>query len=229
MAEFRRRPVRRPDRRSWLTATLAAFGILLVIATLKPWEDRAVGRAESPAPVSPSRQTSAPTERTPRFAYDPRLFGIREPDPAWELWPAGYVVEFGISGPLPVHGQDGAPSQGPPSSASLDPFEPADGPFVVDLGPADHLVALGINTPEDVRVERIELWRLTDQSCCFEAVQILRLPTLWDSPHFLVVAVADAAQPHVAGKWAPGRYRLELTTVTGEERVLQLRVAQPVG
>jgi hypothetical protein len=235
MAEFRRRPVRRPDRRSWLTTTLATLGIVLAIAILKPWEDRAAGAdaaAASPAASSPARQAAVPTPRTPRFGYDPRLFGIREPDPAWELWPAGYVVEFGIAGPVPVLGQDDpAPSELPLPGASIAPGgagAPADEPYVVELGPADHLVALGINTPADIRVERIALWRLTDRSCCPEAVEILRLPTLWDSRHFLVVGVADADQPHVAGRWTPGRYRLELTTVTGDERVVLMSVAEPV-
>jgi hypothetical protein len=243
MADLQRVPVNRPLPKSWLPTLLSALGFLVALAIVKPWEDRSAPSVASTSIVSPAPPSAVPTPRVVRSAYDPRLFGFREPDPAWELWPAGYVVEFGIAGPLPVGGQGAASASPmptdapePPVGASPDaPPEPgaSAGPaadaHVVDLGPTDHLVALGINTPADVRVERIALWLSTGAPCCPEAVPILRLPTLWDSRHFLVIGVADVAQPHLPGDWAPGEYRLALTTVTGDVRSVRFRVAAPVG
>jgi hypothetical protein len=241
MADLQRVPIDRPLPTSWLPTLLSVSGILLALAIVKPWADRSAPSVASSPAASHAAPRAVPTSRVARSAYDPRLFGIREPDPAWELWPAGYVVEFGIAGPLPVGGQGAAASpaatdtQEPPPGASPvaspEPgasVGPATDAHIVDLGPTDHLVALGINTPADVRVERIALWLLTGAPCCPDAVSILRLPTLWDSRHFLVIGVADAAQPHVPGDWAPGEYRLDLTTVTGDVRSVRFRVAAPV-
>jgi hypothetical protein len=243
MAEFQRVPLRPRQSRNWLPTVGLAFAVFLALAIVKPWEIDRPGAADaSPAPTFFVR----PTERTGPRAYDPILFGGREPDPAWELWPAGYVVQFGLAGPVKVHGQDGAspapggsaaasspaapdgsglPVGSAPSSAA--PTAPPLEPGVVDLGTADHLVALGINTPLDVRVVVVRLFSVTGIRT--DEVLVVRLPTLWESTHFIVIAPADPAQPGQPVPWEPGLYRLELTTALGDVRVVDLRVGPPTG
>jgi hypothetical protein len=243
MADLQRVPVDRPLPRSWLPTLLSALALVIALAVVKPWGDRSGIAPAGTARASPQLSSAEPTRLAPRSEYDPRLFGSREPDPAWELWPAGYVVEFGLAGPLPVHGQDGpSPGTSPKTSAEPKPgasaAPPASPPgpsagsaineHVVDLGPTDHLIALGINTPADVRVETIWLWFYTGPDCCLESVAILRLPTSWESRHFSVIAVADPAHPDQPGDWPPGEYRLDLVTIGAEVRSVRLRVSPPV-
>jgi hypothetical protein len=247
MAQFQPIPVDRQPPRSWLSTLGAVAAVVLALAVIKPWGDPG-----SPAPTAgatANRSARPPaTVRPERTEYDPRLFGIREPEPAWELWPAGYVVEFGIAGPLRVDGQDkpagseeppasegpsatGVPGPGPGATSGPEPTTAAPDPaaaLVVDLGPADHLVALGINTPLDVRVAEIFLWMQQGEGCCSEPVRIVRLPTLWDSRHFLVIGIEDPERPGDTGPWPPAEYRLDLVTTVGETRSVRLRVSPPV-
>src|SRR5215211_5426556 len=102
MAEFERVPLRPRPNRNWLPTVGLAFGAFLIVAILKPWD---LGRtATAGDATSGPTYFVRPTERTGPRPYDPQLFSGREPDPAWELWPAGYVVQFGLAGPLKVHG-----------------------------------------------------------------------------------------------------------------------------
>ena len=160
MAEFQPVPISRPPLRSWLPALGSSLAIILALAIVKPWD--ALGPGEGAVPLA-SASTGPAAVRSPepqreRDIYDPRLFGNYEPEPAWELWPAGYVVEFGIAGPVDVRGQESAgPSAGPASASPAAPAPASDPPLpgfvpVVDLGPSDHLIALGVNTPAAVRV-----------------------------------------------------------------------------
>lgn len=242
MAEFQPVPIGRPPPRSWLPVVGSILAIILALAIVKPWQGSGVG---DPAAVRPPASVSAaairtPTPRPERDTYDPRLFGNREPDPAWELWPAGYVVEFGIAGPVDVLGQESAvpsaggtagatPAAGSPQSSPPPPAvaTPA-GEHVVDLGPSDHLIALGINTPADVRVAEITLWKQAGALCCGQEIPIVRLPTLWESLHFLVIGIADPDLPGETGPWLAGEYRLDLLMVGGETRSIRLRVSAPV-
>ena len=245
MAEFERVPLRpRPDR-NWLPGIGMAFAAFLLIAIVKPWDlgRTATGAAATAGPTFFVR----PTERTGARPYDPQLFSGREPDPAWELWPAGYVVQFGLAGPVRVHDPSGSFPPGPtrappstdpapsaphdsdgtaaPSGAGPTPVAPLGG-GVVELGPADHLIALGINTPLEFRVETVALSRLEDAT--ITPIPIVRLPTLWESNHFTVIAPEDSGAAGQAAAWDPGLYRLELTTAFGEVRVLDLRVSPAI-
>jgi hypothetical protein len=238
MAEFERVPLRPRPSRNWLPTAGLAFTVFLAFAIVKPWESSPATTAADPT----ARPTFfiRPTARTGPLGYDPRLFGGREPDPAWELWPAGYVVQFGLAGPVKVHGQDGAsasPGAGAPEPEQSDaapgaspgaavPTIPPPGDGVVDLGPADHLIALGINTPLAVRVEEVRLSILEDDS--ITPIPLVRLPTLWESDHFIVVAPEDQAIPGQPAPWEPALYRLDLITAFGEVREIELRVMPPL-
>lgn len=245
MAEFQRVPLRpRPDR-NWLPRLGVALAAFLLVAIVKPWDLGGIGAAGE-ASAEPTFFVR-PTERTGPRPYDPQLFSGREPDPAWELWPAGYVVQFGLAGPVKVHGPDDAspapegtdaappPASGVPPASDAPGSEPTTAPPTsgptpqtplgegfVDLGPADHLIALGINTPLEFRVETVALSRLEDDS--ITPVAIVRLPTLWESTHFTVIAPEDPTAAGQAAVWEAGLYRLELTTAFGEVRIVDLRV-----
>jgi hypothetical protein len=248
MAEFERIPVRpRPNRR-WLPNAALAFAAFVVLMIVKPWDtpsSTAPGQAGAGGATPLPTFYIAPTARTGPRPYDPALFGGREPDPAWELWPAGYVVQFGLAGPVKVGGPAGgslAPSvsAGPDASPDASPLgSPAgestplpsgrpDAPAlpsdVIDLGPTDHLVALGINTPLDARIELVSLWRV-EAGGLPEPIGIVLLPTLWESRHFIVIAPEDPAAPGQATGWEPGVYRLDLTSATLETREVILRVS----
>ena len=247
MAEFERVPLRPRPKRDWLPGAVLGVTAFIGLAIVKPWD---FGRAQTGAGGTPPPTFFVrPTERTGARPYDPILFGFREPDPAWELWPAGYVVEFGMSGPVRVNGQAApspvpgdtptpeespapslASSQRPGPSGSPTPSAPVATPAVdaavIDLGTAAHLVALGINTPADVHVETVTLSLLTDDA--ITPIAIVRLPTFWESTHFLVIAPEDKALPGQAAPWEPGLYRLVLTGAFGEVRQIDLRVRPPL-
>jgi hypothetical protein len=218
-----------------LPALGSSLAIILALAVVKPWHALGPGEVAEP-PASASAGAAAartPAPQRERDIYDPRLFGSYEPTPAWELWPAGYVVEFGIAGPVDVHGQESAgPSAGPASASPAAPAPASDPPLpgfvpVVDLGPSDHLIALGVNTPAAVRVTEITLWMQAGATCCDQLVPIIRLPTLWESQHFHVIGIADPSRPGEAGPWLAGEYRLDLRTVDGVVRSVRLRLSAP--
>lgn len=246
MAEFQPAPIGRPPPSSWLPVLGSTIAIILTLAVVKPWDALGPGEPAAQRPSFSAWPAAAlpPTARPERDTYDPRLFGNYEPYPAWELWPAGYVVEFGIAGPVDVHGQESpAPPDGVASSAKPgSPMPPTGSPqqtttpappspgfeHVVDIGPADHLIALGINTPADVRVTQITLWMQAGDVCCDQLIPTIRLPTPWQSQHFHVIGIADRFRPGEAGPWLAGEYRLDLATVGGETRSVRLRVSPPV-
>lgn len=246
MAEFERVALRPRPKRDWLPGAGIIVAALIGLAILKPWGASGPGTSSADATRPPPTFFVRPTERTGPRPYDPILFGGREPDPAWELWPAGYVVEFGLAGPLEVRGQHGAsPAPGgsaapdrsaPPVAASPSP-KPGGSPAAsqpvptqavddgfVDLGTTNHLVALGINTPADVHVETVTLSRMAGDA--LTPVPVVRLTTYFESSHFIVIAPEDPAAPGQTIPWAPGLYRLELTTAFGEVREIDLRVRE---
>lgn len=252
MAEFERVPLRPRPNRNWLPSVGLGFAIFLALVIVKPWESPRTSSAGDPTP----RPTFfiRPTERIGPPDYNPILFGLKEPDPAWELWPAGYVVRFGIAGPVKVQGPDGA-SPAPGSSAgpaaSVEPgaseapgatAPPAPGaspvaptatsppaePGVIDLGPADHLVALGINMPLEFRVVTMDLEILRGEDCCLENVPFVHLPTLWESGHFVVIAPEDPSAKGQPVAWDTGEYALFLTAQDGELREIRF-VVRPTG
>lgn len=238
MAEVQRIPLGGPPAGSWLPGVATAVAIFLALAILKPWTPSAPSAAGASARPAPSRAPAA-TERTGPRGYDPRLFGGREPDPAWELWPAGYVVQFGMAGPVKVHGQDGAtPEPGASGDATPAPTAAPSGagataaplpPGVVDLGPADHLVALGINTPLDFRVATVDLQIFRGDDCCLEAVPIVHLPALWESVHFVIIAPEDPSAKGQPGAWDVGQYLLHLASTSGDAREVRFVVRPPLG
>lgn len=249
MADFHRVPVERPLPRNWLATLGWGLAIGIGVVVLKPWATGSEPQLSPGGSASVEATVPGSTPSGDRRRYDPRLFGGREPDPAWELWPAGYVVLFGMAGPVRVDasaapepsgsavptrepGASPGRSPGPSPGASMGagpsptPADPAD-VFVVDLGPTDHLIALGINHPSDVVILDVHLWGQDGDACCPLAVPILRLEPLWESHHFVVIGIEDPDEPGVDGPWPPGEYRLDLQLGGGEVRSVRLRVDPP--
>jgi hypothetical protein len=204
---------RKPDR--WLPASIAAVTFLVLIAIAKPW-----GRGDTPLVAFPSAAaTVAPTGqagRPPgRSRYNPALFGQDAPDPAWQLWPAGYVVDFGLAGPVTM-GTDGSPpAPSPRASPTLllrprpSPTPPPYGSAVpIRIGQADNLVVLGINSPDDVDVVQFRLSRFVGDKTV--VVPIVVLPTPWPVHYFHVIGMESPDASDVLGRWQAGVYRLEL-------------------
>src|SRR4051812_33283309 len=226
MSDLRRivPPGRKPDR--WLRASVGIVGLFVFLAIAKPWGSG--GPLPVPFPVATAQATSPPTSHgLTRGAYDPALFGQEVPDPAWQLWPAGYVVDFGLAGPVTIDppnpattpAASGAPAATPrPSPAS--PFASSE---PVRLGGADNLVVLGVNNPDDVHVDAIRLWRYDGQAIRRVPVSSLRSP--WPTPHFHVIGMPSNDTTDGLGPWQPGVYRLDLLTApTGAIRSIVLSV-----
>lgn len=216
MADLRRvAPLgRRPDR--WLPASVAAVSILILIAVAKPW-----GGPPVPLAVFPSVTPRPPEATRPpgRGRYDPALFGADAPDPAWQLWPAGYVVDFALAGPVPIEpsgsGRTASPEPAPSPLTSGPPTSPPPygSAIPIRIGQADNLVVLGINTPLDVDVVRIRLLRY--QGGKTVGVPVIPLRTPWPVSHFYVIGMESPDGTDLLGTWRPGFYRLDLVVADG--------------
>ena len=99
------RPVSKPpfllDGRGARVITVVVIAVL--IAVVKPWgvslpPHSAVLSSEGASPVATG--TPAPSldigDGVTR-PYDPLIFGDKELQPTWGLWPAGYLVTFGFA------------------------------------------------------------------------------------------------------------------------------------
>jgi hypothetical protein len=216
MADLKRvmPPGRKPDR--WLPASIAIITVVVLVAIAKPW-----GRGGPPLTAFPSASLASPaaSRLAGRGRYDPALFGQDAPDPAWQLWPAGYVVDFGLAGPVTMGaaGPSATPSapaaQGrtpTPSPSSSPPYGQAD---PIRIGQADNLVVLGINTPQDVDVVQFRLSRYDGTKPV--VVPIVVLATPWPVHYFHVIGIESPDSSDVLGRWRAGVYRLALIGADG--------------
>jgi hypothetical protein len=224
--------------------------VFLLLALIKPWgngEQTAVlppGFSSGP-PATPAAAAVAvaasPTPFDPFANYDHEIFGVYEPEPRWELWPAGYLVSFGyairiestpsgapssvstgVTTPAASAGPSVAPSSARPSASvapgvSATPPASASGAPVGDepLWPATIRITHG-NELAMIGVNMPLGYRVT-------GIGIVRttggadesLPVTTpasDWPsHFTVIALADANGGAALDHWPPGDYRLELT------------------
>jgi hypothetical protein len=211
MADLKRvmPPGRKPDR--WLPAWIATIIFIVLVAIAKPW-----GRGAAPLPAFPSASVATPaaSRLAGRGRYDPALFGQDAPDPAWQLWPAGYVVDFGLAGPVTMTTESSASPSAPPSPPgrrpppSASPAPSFDGGDPIRIGQADNLVVLGINTPADVDVVQFRLTRLEGTTSV--VVPIVVLATPWPVHYFHVIGIESPDASDVLGSWRAGIYRLSL-------------------
>jgi len=211
MAEIRPVVPASRSRDRGLRTAIGGLAILLAVAIVKPWGSTSAPQqaAVTPSPYATRARPSPTAEASRGREYDPGLFGRRPPQPAWELWPAGYVVHFGFAGPIGVDGPVNEPVSGSP-----DPR--LDGAATLDLGLADHLDLLGLNSPLGASITEVVLWQVPAGKPA-RRIELRRFPSPWPHPTFRVYGLPGSG-PDEFGEWAPGVYRLD---------VLTERMAQP--
>jgi hypothetical protein len=214
---------------------LLVLVVALLVALVKPWslagtapEPSQALLATAPPSPSPSSPRGAPATPDPAHAlsrtYDPLIFGDHELQPAWGLWPAGYLVSFGFAMRAEP---SGAPTDPPAASGGPrpDPALPL-WPAAIDIPTGNHLLLIGVNTPIGYSVDGIHLVRQgADGSTADVAVAHLGSP--WPS-HFTVIGIDSGTGTPRADFWAPGDYRLDLTIDPGPiMRSIEVRVEGP--
>lgn len=196
--------------------------VALTVAVVKPWGSNSGAPvpvpAQTPSPLpSPSPTLSADLGFN-GLLYDPSIFGNREPEATWGIWPAGYLTTFGfvvqvagVASPSPGHSSapGGRPSASTPapsgSSGDNGPVWPAS--FVVPEG--DHLFLIGINMPLGFVVASAQLKGEHAEDRDPVEIGIKQFTPPW--PHFTVIGIPTAAGDGRLDVWPAGRYRLDLT------------------
>src|SRR5206468_4183810 len=121
------------------------------------------------------------------------------------------------SGPLAI----GPPGASPDGSGLPEPplaSAPPGADRIVDIGAADLLVVVGVNTPADTRVLDARLWRFPAGGPPIR-MALRELPPPWPVSTFHVygLRVADDADPNLVARWTPGVYRLDLLVDPGAQ------------
>jgi hypothetical protein len=233
---------RPPDAKRVRLGTLAVLATLVVLI-VKPWSEPATTH-HSPGPTTAAATASATQPPRPAQTirpdgarqYDPALFGRFSVAPRWELWPTLYVRVFGLSGPMTIDdvAQPGEPTPAPSSIPEPlpDPASPPPGADqMIDIGSADLLVVLGLNTPAESRVLDARLWRFPVDGAPVR-MTLVELPPPWPVTYFHVygLAVPAADQADLVAMWRAGTYRFDLLVDPGAEiRRIGLVVRPPIG
>lgn len=198
---------------------LATLGLLIV----KPWGGTPGPTivAASPRPVASGAAPSIRPAETVRpdgaRIYDPALFGRYAVTPRWEIWPTAYVYKFGLSGPLAIDSTATGPAgSGPPDGPPASP--PPGAAQLIDVGSADLLMVLGLNTPSESRILDARLWQFPSAGPPVRRA-LRELPPPWPVNTFHVYGLLSPndADPYVVASWAPGVYRLDLLVDPGAE------------
>jgi hypothetical protein len=224
---------------------IAVIVIGVLVAIIKPWGTISPGPASPPATstVAPSPVVASSSPEIPN--YNPEVFGLYEPTPNWELWPAGYLVSFGFatridggmaaSSPpvvapstLPIPRGSTAPAGSPrPTATSRDPgaTQPV-WPSTIRFSSGSHLSLLGINTPIGYAVTAITVTR-TDRSGLETNVATVLPPSPWPA-HFTVVAIDAGNGRDPKESWEPGRYAFRLQFEPGAiSRTIDIVIDEP--
>jgi hypothetical protein len=212
---------------------IAVIVIGILVALIKPWG--------TTTPVPLARATAAPTTvaATPRagsptpfdaFAgYDHELFGIYEPEPRWELWPAGYLVSFGYAIRI---GSTGTETSPPPTApgASASPDRPVatpartarpgteepNWPATITITDGNHLGLIGVNTPLGYKITSIGIARRGPDGSD-QPLEVVTPESQWPD-HFTVIGLADGTGHETIENWPAGQYRLDLSFEPGAIR-----------
>jgi hypothetical protein len=224
---YEQRPVRLGRAGSGVPSGLwvALTALALVTVIVKPWTFGGPGGASPPA-SEPA--TAAPSVAPPPAdlgfesrAYDPKIFGVHEPAPAWGLWPAGFLVTFGFVIDVPnLPTSSEAPSPGPrathrPTAAPVASDAGPSWPAAFDVPDGNHLLMMGINMPLGYSVQEAHLYRLDEGiGGLIDPVPLESLPSPWPA-HFAVLALAADGPTGRLIVWPAGRYQLAVTFAPG--------------
>jgi hypothetical protein len=236
-------PVRPPPSRfDHHLGLLSAFiaGALLV-AIVKPWGPGGPPvSAPLPTPSPTPLVTPAPEPGYENRVYDPSIFGTHEPDAAWAIWPAGFLVTFGfviqvpaLSEPPPAAsgrptattapGRPGGSASPPPTGGAGTPVDDPVWPARFDVPGGNHLLLVGINMPTGHSVAVAQLTRVSAAGG-LEPIAISQFPSPWPA-HFAVIGIPTSAGDERLTVWPPGRYRLDLTFNPGAVmRSIEIRI-----
>jgi hypothetical protein len=196
-------------------ADIAAFVLVSVLTILvtKPWG--APAAPASPTFVPPSAApTAAPTRFEAGYAYEQGVFGPFQPDPEWSIWPAGFFVTILYVTREATQSQpdDVLPTPRTPEATPL--ATPATGwPELVTIGPGDHLLWLGINSPCAWHNREASVWRFEPDGTG-AAVPVIRLPSGW-GPNLAVIGIPTEAGSERLVIWPKGLYRVEVSLDPG--------------
>ena len=211
--------------------------VAVVLAMLKPWEsdggpnqlDRigvAASAGLSPSPSPAVTPTPNPLDAISR-KYDPLIFGDRELQSDWGLWPAGYLTSFGFAMRAEPSNQPGVPGASqqpsglPPTGADLPMW-----PQVINVILGNHLLLMGISMPTDHTVNGIRLTRERADGT-WEDVRVMLLPPPWPN-HFTVIGIDGGLGADRPIFWVPGHYRLDVGIVPGPiQRSIEIDVEGP--
>jgi hypothetical protein len=228
------KPVSRPpfllDGRG--SRVLAIIGVAILIALIKPWGSTSTPTAIAipsqaavvitPRPSPTPTPTPDPIDAFSR-AYDPLVFGDRELERSWGLWPAGYLTTLGFAMRAEPSHSPKLPSGGAsPSAVSSSDPGPA-WPDAIGIPAGNHLLLLGVDTPLGFSVDDIKLSRYLADGRAVD-VPIVFPPSPWPA-HFTVIGVDVGYGVARTAFWPSGRYRLDVMIDPGTiRRSIEIRV-----
>ncbi len=212
--------------------TVILVGIL--VAVIKPWGGDPVGPIAAPAVTASPASSEPPGSAAPTAApgaFDFGVFEGFEPQPAWEIWPAGREISFGFAmkvdadiaaaeqaanaSPLPSSRATPDGSAVPTSTPRPTPTpsaDPAAGPptwsNAITISPVSTLTAVAINMPLAFDIPVVDITR-RDAAGQLVTVPAVRLPSPWPD-HFLVLGLDDGTGRGALAAWPPGEYALDL-------------------
>jgi hypothetical protein len=202
-------------------AVLLVLGILSALV-IKPWGTPEPGAPSATAVGVAPGPTASPAVLEPGFAYDQSAFGNFEPAPEWSVWPGGFFVTLLYT----TREAGGKPSVGLPRATPAAAPSPPAGPgwpSAITIGPGDHLLWLGLDTPEKYTVRSVRLWRLHPDGSP-SPVDIVRLPSRW-GPYFAVFGIPIPGSANRISVWPNGTYEVSVTLgPKGETRTIRVDV-----
>lgn len=233
-------PVPKPPSR--LEGHEGALVVVVLVAILaaiaKPWGAGSVELQPMGSAFSSPSETVAPSPTAAGYVFDADVYGPFEPTPEWSVWPAGYFVSvrFVIRAssvkdrpgnvdsqpdPLASGARSPLPTLALPESSS--PATGPDWPRIVDIGPGEHLLWLGINTPRGWSVKEAVLRRVQPNGVN-TVVTTTRLSSRWDD-HFTILGIPTSPNAETLAVWPIGQYRLDLVVSPGDiEETIVIRV-----
>jgi hypothetical protein len=222
---------------------IAVIVIGILVALIKPWGTATsvpLARASAaPTAVAATPRPGSPTPFDAFAGYDHELFGIYEPEPRWELWPAGYLVSFGYairigststetSPPQTAPGASASPAR-PVATSATTPKPGADEPnwpATITIANGNNLGLIGVNMPLGYRIASVAIVRVkADDS--EQSLDVAEAASQWPS-HFRVFGLADGTGGEVVANWPAGNYRLDLEFEPGAiSRSIAIVVSAP--
>lgn len=197
-------------------AVAVLLGLGLLLAIVKPWGSATERVGPTPfASTPPSAAASTSVGGDAALRVD--LFGPFEPTPEWSIWPAGYFVSVMYVARAP------RPEVRPSLAPTATSVPGSEWPSWIDVGPQDHLLWLGINTPRGYSLDTAVLRRANDDGTG-TIVDTRLIPSPWPS-HFSVVALARGTTDTALGVWPAGEYVLQLVVSPGNiRRTIDVRI-----